>query len=51
LKEKVLKSLEVAQEKGYNLKITEEKKFGEEVNESCRIVDALMIRGLSIVRS
>jgi hypothetical protein len=51
LKEKVLKSLEVAREKGYNLKITEDKKFAEEMNESCRIVDAVMVRGLSIDRS
>lgn len=33
------------------MKITEEKKFLEEMQESCRIVDAVMIRGLSIVRS
>lgn len=51
LKDKILQSLEVATEKGYKVKIAEDKKFGEEMQESCRIVDAVMVRGLSIVRS
>lgn len=50
-KEQVLKSLDTAKEKGYKLKVTEDKKFGEEQQETCRIVDAIMVRGLSIVRS
>lgn len=42
--------MEVAKEKGYTLKITEDKKFMEEMNESARIVDAIMVRGISIRR-
>lgn len=51
LKERVLESLKVAEEKGYKVKIVEDKRFAEEAQESCRIVDAVMVRGLSIVRS
>lgn len=51
LKERVLESLKVAEEKGYKVKIVEDKRFAEEAQESCRIVDAIMVRGLSIVRS
>jgi hypothetical protein len=41
----------VTKEKGYSVKIVEDKKFGEEMQESCRIVDAVMVRGLSIARA
>lgn len=41
----------MAKEKGYTLKITEDKKFMEEMIESARIVDAIMVRGLSIRRN
>ncbi len=51
LKERVLQSLQVTKEKGYSVKIVEDKKFGEEMQESCRIVDAVMVRGLSIARA
>lgn len=50
-KEQVLQSLDLAKEKGYTLKLTEEKKFTEEMKESCKIVDAVMLRGLSVDRS
>ncbi len=50
-KERVMQSLETAKEKNYTLKLTEEKKFVEEMKESCKIVDAVMIRGLSMDRS
>jgi hypothetical protein len=48
---KVLESLKTAKEKGFTLKLTEEKKFVEEMKESCRIVDAVMFRGLSVDRN
>ncbi len=47
----MLESLQVAEEKGYKVRVVEEKRFGEEAQESCRIVDAVMVRGLSIVRA
>jgi len=50
-KERVLQSLQMTKDKKYQVKITEEKKFAEEMRESCKIVDAVMVRGLSIVRS
>lgn len=51
LKEKVLQSLQKTKEQGYTVKLTQEKKYLEEMTDSCRIVDALMIRGLSVNRS
>jgi hypothetical protein len=50
LKQKALEAVQAAQEKGFRVRVAEDKKFGEEMQESCRIVDAIMIRGLSIVR-
>lgn len=42
--------MDVAKQKGYSLRILEDKTFAESMKESCRIVDALMIRGLSVNR-
>lgn len=50
LMQKVLASLETAKERNYTVKLTEEKNFVEGMKESCRIVDAVMIRGLSVNR-
>ena len=50
-KERVMQSLDIAKEKNYTLKLTEEKNFVEEMKESCKIVDGLMIRGISMKRS
>jgi len=33
------------------VKVTEEKRYVEEARESCKIVDAVMVRGLSTYRS
>ena len=49
-KERVLQSLEKTKQKGYTVKLTEEKKFVQEMRESCKIVDAVMVRGLSVNR-
>ena len=50
-KERVLQSLDIAKEKKYTLKLTEEKNFVEEMKESCKIVDGVMVRGISMKRS
>lgn len=49
-KDNVMEALKAATEKQQEVKVTEEKKFVEEMKESCRIVDAFMMRGLSVDR-
>lgn len=48
--ERVLESIDVAKDKGYKMRVTEQKKYVEELRQSCKIVDAVMVRGISTRR-